>query len=124
MTSLEIVGIVAIILFSCFSLVGIAVSIPLIKLINRTKFLVSEVNKNLLPIVERLKTTINNLNTEISSVVDITQSVSSIIEQLEKLVRLARLLITNPIIKTISTVVGIIEGVKKVASEEKEGSKK
>ena len=54
MTSLEIVGIVAIILISCFCLVGIAVSIPLIKLINRTKFLVSEVNKNLLPVVEKL----------------------------------------------------------------------
>ena len=52
MTSLEIVGIVAIILISCFCLVGIAVSIPLIKLINRTKFLVSEVNKNLPPVVE------------------------------------------------------------------------
>jgi len=118
MTSLEIVGLVAIILISAFAIVAIIVAIPLFKLINKIKFLAGKLNESLVPIVEKLNDTITNLNTEVSSITDLTQSVSSIVEQLEKVIRLARILITSPIIKLISASAGLISGLSKAGTED------
>lgn len=119
MTSLEIVGLVAIILISAFSIIGIVVSIPLFKLINRLKFLAGKLNESLVPIVEKLNNTVSHLNSEINSISELTQNVSSIVEQLEKIIRLARIILTNPIIKLISAGVGLASGVKKARGKEK-----
>jgi hypothetical protein len=43
--------------------------------------------------------------------------VGSIVEQLEKIIRLARIIITNPIIKLISAGVGVASTVKKAAAD-------
>ena len=112
-SSLEIVGLVAIILISAFAIIGIIVSIPLLRLINRFKFLAEKLNESLVPMVEKLNTTVSHLNTEIGSISELTQSIASIVEQLEKIVRLARIIITSPIIKLISATVGLGEGIKK-----------
>lgn len=117
MTSLEIVGLVAIILISAFAVVAIIVAIPLFKLINKIKFLAGKLNESLIPMVEKLNETVTNLNTEVSSLTDLTQSVSSIVEQLEKVIRLARVLLTSPIIKIISTSAGLISGLAKTSTE-------
>jgi hypothetical protein len=117
MTSLEIVGLVAIILISAFAVVAIIVAIPLFKLINKIKFLAGKLNESLIPMVEKLNETVTNLNTEVSSLTDLTQSVSSIVEQLEKVIRLARVLLTSPIIKIISTSAGLISGLTKTDTE-------
>jgi predicted PurR-regulated permease PerM len=119
MTSLEIVGLVAIILISAFAIIGIVVSIPLFKLINRLKFLAGKLNESLVPIVEKLNNTVSHLNSEINSISELTQNVSSIAEQLEKIIRLARIILTNPIIKLISAGVGLASGVKKARGKEK-----
>ena len=119
MTSLEIVGLVAIILISAFAIIGIVVSIPLFKLINRLKFLAGKLNESLVPIVEKLNNTVSHLNSEINSISELTQNISSIVEQLEKIIRLARIILTNPIIKLISAGVGLASGVKKARSKEK-----
>jgi predicted PurR-regulated permease PerM len=119
MTSLEIVGLVAIILISAFAIIGIVVSIPLFKLINRLKFLAGKLNESLVPIVEKLNNTVSHLNSEINSISELTQNVSSIVEQLEKIIRLARIILTNPIIKLISAGVGLASGVKKARGKEK-----
>ncbi len=119
MTSLEIVGLVAIILISAFAIIGIVVSIPLFKLINRLKFLAGKLNESLVPIVEKLNNTVSHLNSEINSISELTQNVSSIVEQLEKIIRLARIILTNPIIKLISAGVGLASGVKKARGNEK-----
>ncbi len=108
MTSLEIVGLIAIILISVFALIGIIIAIPLLRLINKIRFMAEKLNENLIPVVEKLNDTVSNLNTEVSSIADLTQSVSSIVVQLEKVVRLARFIVTSPIIKIISTSAGII----------------
>lgn len=117
MTSLEIVGLVAIILISAFAVVAIIVAIPLFKLINKIKFLVGKLNESLIPTVEKLKETITSLNTEVSSVTDLTQSLSSIVEQLEKIIRLARVIVTSPVIKIISTSAALISGLKNTNAE-------
>lgn len=117
MISLEIVGLVAIILISAFAVVAIIVAIPLFKLINKIKFLAGKLNESLIPMVEKLNETVTNLNTEVSSLTDLTQSVSSIVEQLEKVIRLARVLLTSPIIKIISTSAGLISGFAKTRTE-------
>jgi len=122
-SSLEIVGLVTIILISAFAIIGIVVSIPLLRLINRFKFLAEKLNESLVPMVEKLNTTITHLNTEIGSISELTQSVGSIVEQLEKVVRLARILLTNPLIKLISAGVGLASGIKKAAGEEKNNEK-
>jgi hypothetical protein len=122
-SSLEIVGLVAIILISAFAIIGIVVSIPLLRLINRVKFLVEKLNESLVPMVEKLNTTVTHLNTEIGSISELTQSVGSIVEQLEKVVRLARILLTNPLIKLISAGVGLASGIKKATGEEKNNEK-
>ncbi len=119
MTSLEIVGLVAIILISAFAVVAIIISIPLFKLINKIKFMAGKLNESLVPMVERLNDTVTNLNTEVSSITDLTQSISSIVEQLEKIIRLARVLITTPIIKIISTSAGLINSLIKTNTEKK-----
>ena len=122
-SSLEIVGLVAIILISAFAIIGIVVSIPMLRLINRFRFLAEKLNESLVPIVEKLNTTVTHLNTEIGSISELTQSVGSIVEQLEKVVRLARILLTNPLIKLISAGVGLASGIKKAADEEKNSEK-
>lgn len=122
-SSLEIVGLVAIILISAFAIIGIVVSIPLLRLINRFRSLAEKLNESLVPMVEKLNTTVSHLNTEIGSISELTQSVGSIVEQLEKVVRLARILLTNPLIKLISAGVGLASGIKKAAGEEKNNEK-
>ena len=122
-SSLEIVGLVAIILISAFAIIGIIVSVPLLRLINRFKFLAEKLNESLVPMVEKLNTTVTYLNTEIGSISELTQSVGSIVEQLEKVIRLARILLTNPLIKLISAGVGLASGIKKAAGEEKNNEK-
>jgi predicted PurR-regulated permease PerM len=118
-SSLEITGIVAIILISAFAVVAIIVAIPIFRLVNRTRFLVQKLNESLVPMVEKLNNTVSHLNSEISSISELTQSVSSIVAQLEKIIRLARIIITNPIIKLISTGVGLASGIKKIAGKDK-----
>ncbi|MEA2015695.1 MAG: hypothetical protein U9O59_03120 [Actinomycetota bacterium] len=113
MTSLEIVGIVAIILISVFSLVGIIIAVPLFRLVNKLRFMADKLNENIIPVIEKLNDTVTNLNTEVSSITDLTQSISSIVEQLEKIVRLARVIVTSPIIKVISTSAGLINSLLK-----------
>jgi hypothetical protein len=122
-SSLEIVGLIAIILISAFAIIGIVVSIPLLRLINRFKFMAEKLNESLVPMVEKLNTTVTHLNNEIGSISELTQSIGSIVEQLEKVVRLARILLTNPLIKLISAGVGIASGIKKAVDEEKNNEK-
>lgn len=119
MSSLEITGLVAIILISAFAVVGIIVAIPIFRLVNRIRFLVEKLNESLIPLVENLNNTISHLNSEISSISQLTQSAGSIVAQLEKIIRLARIIITNPIIKLISTGIGFAGGIKKVAGKNK-----
>ncbi|HEY4695487.1 MAG TPA: hypothetical protein VIH13_01205 [Candidatus Hydromicrobium sp.] len=113
MTPLEIVGLVAIILISAFAIAAIIIAVPLFKLINKIKFMAGKLNESLIPAVEKLNDAVTGLNTEISSIADLTQSVSSIVEQLEKVIRLARILITSPIIKIISASAGLFSGLSK-----------
>jgi len=118
-SAIEITGIVAIILMSAFAIVGIIVSVPLFRLINRVRFLAEKLNISLIPMVEKLNTTVSHLNSEISSIGELTQSVGSIVEQLEKIIRLARIVITNPIIKLISAGAGVADSVRKAANQNK-----
>ncbi|MDD3819254.1 MAG: hypothetical protein PHG41_05420 [Actinomycetota bacterium] len=120
MTPLEIVGIVAIILISAFAIVAIIVAIPLFKLINKIKYLIEKLNESLIPTTEKLKEIIASLNTEVSSLVDLTQSISSIVEQLEKIIRLARVLLTSPVIKIVSTSAAFISSLKDVVAKKNE----
>ena len=119
MSSLEITGLVAIILISAFVVVGIIVAIPIARLVNRMRFLVQKLNESLVPVVENLNNTVAGLNSEISSISELTQSAGSIVAQLEKIIRLARIIITNPIIKLISTGIGLAGGIKKIAGKNK-----
>jgi len=113
MNSLEIVGLVAIILISAFALVAIIISIPLFKMIMRLKKLAENANTALMPIVDNLNTTVMKLNEEISTINDLTASIGSIVEQLEKVIKLARVIITSPIIKIISTASGLMASIAK-----------
>jgi hypothetical protein len=119
MSAIEITGIVAIILMSAFAIVAVVVAVPLFRLINRVRFLAEKLNINLIPMVEKLNTTVSHLNSEISSISELTQSVGSIVEQLEKIIRLARIVITNPIIKIISAGAGVADSVRKAANQNK-----
>jgi predicted PurR-regulated permease PerM len=116
---LEITGLVAIILISAFAVVGIIVSIPIVKLLNRARSLVGRLNESLVPVIEKLNNTVTHLNSEISSISNLTQSVASIVEQLEKIIRLARIVVTSPIIKLISTGIGFASSIKKIAGKNK-----
>ena len=118
MTSLEIVGLVAIILISAFAITAVIVAIPLFRLLNRVRFMADKLSESLVPMVEKLNETISHLNTEVGSLADLTQSISSIVEQLEKIIRLARILVTSPIVKLISASAGIISGMKQQSEEE------
>jgi len=117
MTSLEIVGLVAIILISAFAIVAVIVAIPLFRLLNRVRFMADRLSESLVPMVEKLNDTISHLNTEVGSLTDLTQSVASIVEQLEKVIKLARIVVTSPIIKLISASAGLISGIKNSSSE-------
>lgn len=119
MSSLEITGLVAIILISAFAVVGIIVAVPLFKLINRIRFLAEGLNESLIPVVEKLNNTVTHLNSEISSIGEITQSVGSIVGQVSMVVRLVRIIITNPIIKLISTGIGLASSIKKASVKSK-----
>ena len=119
MTTLEIVGLVAIILISAFAVVAVIVAIPLFRLLNRIRSMADSLSQSLVPMVEKLNETITHLNADVGSITDLTQSVSSIVEQLEKIIRLARILVTSPIVKFISASAGIISGMKDSGPEEK-----
>jgi predicted PurR-regulated permease PerM len=119
MTTLEIVGLAAIILISAFAVVAVIVAIPLFRLLNRIRSMADSLGDSLIPMVERLNETITHLNTEVGSISDLTQSISSIVEQLEKVIRLARILVTSPIVKLISASAGIISGMKSSSAEDK-----
>jgi predicted PurR-regulated permease PerM len=110
---LEITGLVAIILISAFAVAGVIVAIPLFRLLNRIRHLSEKLNESLIPMVEKLNTTVSHLNTEVGSISELTQSITSIVEQLEKIIRLARIIITSPVIKLIGATVGLGEGIKK-----------
>ena len=120
MTSLEIVGLVAIILISAFAIVAIIVAIPLFRTLNKVRFMADKLSDSLIPMVENLNETVTHLNTEVGSIPDLTQSVSSIVEQLEKVVRLARILVTSPLIKLISASAGIISGLSKSSGDQED----
>ena len=117
MSLLEITGLVAIILISAFAVVGIIVAIPIVRLINRMRFLVEKLNESLVPMVEKLNNTVSCLNSEIGSISELTQSAGSIVAQLEKIIRLARIIIINPITKLISTGIGFAGGIKKLQAK-------
>lgn len=119
MSPLEITGLVAIILISAFAIVAIIVAIPIFKLVNRMRFIVQRLNESLIPVVEKLNNTVTHLNSEIGSINGLTQSVGSIVDQFEKIIRLARIIITSPIIKLISTGIGLADGIKKIAGKNK-----
>jgi predicted PurR-regulated permease PerM len=112
-SSLEIIGLVAVILISVFAVVGIIVAIPIFRLLNRTRILVEKLNGSLVPMVDKLNDTITHLNGEISSINEITQSAGSIVGNIEKIIGLATVIITSPIIKLIRTGIGFVEGIKK-----------
>jgi predicted PurR-regulated permease PerM len=118
-SAIEITGIVAIILMSAFAIVAVIVAVPLFRLINRVRFLAEKLNTSLIPMVEKLNTTVSHLNSEISSISELTQSVGSIVEQLEKIIRLARIIITNPLIKLIGAGAGVADSVRKAANQNK-----
>ncbi|MHB8278092.1 MAG: hypothetical protein ACYDIA_10630 [Candidatus Humimicrobiaceae bacterium] len=113
MSTLEITGLVAIILISAFAVVGIIVAVPIFRLVNRTRLLVENLNENLIPVVENLNTTVSHLNSEISSINGITQSAGSIVGNIEKIIGLATIIITSPIIRLIRTGIGFAGGIKK-----------
>ena len=117
MSPLEITGLVAIILISAFAVVGIIVAIPIFRLVNRTRFLVENLNESLVPIVENLNNTVSHLNSEIGSINGITQSASLIVGNIEKIIRLATIIITSPIIRLIKTGIGFAYGMKKAVSK-------
>lgn len=123
MSSLEIVGIIAIILISAFSIIGIIISIPLFKVLIRLKQTAEKINSSLIPIADELNTTVKKLNDEIGTIGQLTQSVSSIVEQLEKIIKLARILITNPVVKIVSTAAGFMSAVSKDSTKNKDSNK-
>jgi len=84
MTLLEAAGLVAIIFIFGFAVAGIIVAIPLFRLLNRVKILAEILNDSLIPIIEKLNTTVTNLDAEISSISDLTQSMSSIVKTVRK----------------------------------------
>ncbi len=113
MNSLEIVGLVAIILISSFAIIGIIVSIPLFKLLNKIKSIASNLDESLTPIISNLNKSVESLNSELEEISSVTSNLNSIVEQMEKVIRLARLLVTNPIIKVVSTSAGILKAFTK-----------
>ena len=84
MTLLEVAGLVAIIFVFGFTVAGIIIAIPLFRLLNRVKFLTEILNGSLISLIEKSNSTVNNLDTEIRSIGDLTQRMISLIKQLEK----------------------------------------
>jgi len=119
MTSIEIVGIIAIILISVFSVIGIIISVPLFKMLVRLKNTAEKINESIMPIAEDLSITVKKLNDEIGTIGNLTQNVGSIVEQLEKIIKLARILITSPIVKIISTAAGFMNAISKDPNKNK-----
>lgn len=119
MTSIEIVGIIAIILISVFSVIGIIISVPLFKMLVRLKNTAEKINGSIMPIAEDLSITVKKLNDEIGTIGNLTQNVGSIVEQLEKIIKLARILITSPIVKIISTAAGFMNAISKDPNKNK-----
>ena len=122
MSSLEIIGLIAVSLISAFAVVGIIVAFPIFRLVNRTRLLVEKLSESLVPMVEKLNSTVSHLNSEIGSINELTQSAGSIVKQFEKIIRIARIIITTPIIKIVSTGMGIAYSMKK--STDKNNSNK
>jgi predicted PurR-regulated permease PerM len=120
MTSIEIVGIISIILISVFSVIGIIISVPLFKMLIRLKQTAEKINDSIMPIAEELNITVKKLNDEIGTIGNLTQSVGSIVEQLEKVTKLARILITSPIVKIVSTAAGFMRSISKDTKKNKE----
>jgi hypothetical protein len=122
LSSLEIIGLIAVSLISAFAVVGIIVAFPIFRLVNRTRLLVEKLNESLVPMVENLDSMVSHLNSEIGSINELTQSAGSIVKQFEKIIRLARIIVTTPIIKIVSTGMGIAYSMKK--STDKNNSNK
>ena len=123
MTSIEIVGIISIILLSVFSVIGIIISVPLFKMLVRLKNTAEKINDSIMPIAEDLNITVKKLNDEIGTIGNLTQSVSSIVEELEKIIKLARILITSPVVKIVSTAAGFMSVFSKDTNKNKENKK-
>jgi len=123
MTSIEIVGIIAIILISVFSLIGIIISVPLFKVLVRLKQTAEKINDSLMPVTDELNITVKKMNEEIGNIGQLTKSVGSIVEQLEKIIKLARMLITNPVIKIVSTAAGFMNAMSKDSKKNNETNK-
>jgi hypothetical protein len=120
MTSIEIVGIISIILISVFSVIGIIISVPLFKMLVRLKQTAEKINDSIMPIAEDLNITVKKLNDEIGTIGNFTHSVGSIVEQLEKIIKLARILITSPVVKIVSTAAGFMRAMSKDSNKNKE----
>ena len=120
MTSIEIVGMISIILISVFSVIGIIISVPLFKMIVRLKNTAEKINDSIMPIAEDLNRTVKKLNDEIGTIGNLTESVSSIVEQLGKIIKLARILITSPVVKIVSTAAGFMSAMSKNPNKNKE----
>ena len=120
MTSIEIVGIIAIILISVFSVIGIIISVPLFKMIVRVKNTAEKINDSIMPIANDLNITVKKLNDEIGTIGNLTGSISSIVEQLEKIIKLARILITSPVVKIVSTAAGFMSAISKDPNKNKD----
>jgi hypothetical protein len=120
MTAIEIVGIVSIILISVFSIIGIIISVPLFKMLVRLKNTAEKINELIMPIAEDLNITVKKLNDEIGTIGNLTEGVRSIVEQLEKIIKLARILITSPVIKIVSTAAGFMSAMSKNSNKNKE----
>jgi molecular chaperone GrpE (heat shock protein) len=97
--------------------------VPLIKLLIRIKKLAEKLENSLFPVVDNLNHTVSKLNSEIASINEITQNVGSIILQLEKVIKLARILVTSPVIKIISTFSGMMQAMASDGKNKKDKSK-
>ena len=87
------------------------------RLVNRIRLLVEKLGESLVPMVENLDSTLSYLNGEIGSINELTQSAGSIVKQFEKIIRLARIIVTTPIIKIISTGMGFAYEFKKAVGK-------
>ena len=123
MTSIEIVGIISIILISVFSVIGIIISVPLFKMLVRLKNTAEKINDSIMPIAQDLNITVKKLNDEIGTIGNLTQSVSSIVQQLEKIIKIASLLVASPIVKIVSTAAGLMSAFSKDTNKNKENQK-
>src|SRR5450830_938748 len=89
----------------------------IVRLVNRTRLLVEKLSESLIPMVENLDSMVYHLNSEIGSINELTQSAGSIVKQFEKIIRLARIIVTTPIIKIVSTGMGFAYSIKKAVGK-------